>query len=474
MPPFDFSSLRLGDIFSGNNPEFGGQNPRVFNVPQIDTTVPLDSPDTGLMSLRNRRTPMMEQYRQYLMNAPKRQDYQLGKWGKLGALASGVIEGGLSKSPGRGIDVTRNIAERPYRMAMEDYGQRGQNLGELANIEYRDVRDNIDLESKIAADQIAQAKVIMDWAQTQSGIKLNEARANELANRIKTQGKRLEKNEATGQLEVIDINTGSRQALGKFIETAGEKRSAEHKFFLQREGTQQANRIKLENLRTLNDKNLAAYKADLDTKHANLSPSARNAAWDGAYKQVITEFPSMTSILFTRDDKTGDLVLKTDANGNPLNPDAYQFFIESIHERASQLMGNPSTGMKPGEYEASKDKTVPKKVAPEDEPFRAIAIQAIRDNYPNNPELASDEESIAEAIEQLKAQGIGPESINNNQDPFANLPEAYPSMGPNSMGNFFRNMGNIETLPEAYPQITRPSRTQKELNFRGVSNGRFR
>jgi hypothetical protein len=441
--------LRLRNLFQG--PLFGGQQNRepLFETPEITPIAPMNAPEP-------RRTPFMDQYRDLLMKAPRREDYAPNNLSKILAVGAGGLTG-ATEGISRGIETGRGLLERPYKQAVEDYTVNVGRAGELADLEYKTGADErkYDLENR---------KLIIDDLKTRSGIKLDDARAQELLNRIKTSGKKLEKNEVTGQLEVVDINTGTRQALGQFAESASQKRENEFGFFKKREGVQQANRKELEKIRFGNDQSLSRLKASLDKN--NNSATQNNAAFEGAYREAIFNNPGLAAKLFDKDDE-GNLVLK-----DKYEDKDYQTFVAKVNQRMNAKLGEDFNTVS---FPADTAPTV-------DDPMRQAAIEAIKENYPDNPELLTNEEAIQEAMKQIQ-------QASQSQEPTVSAPMVTDEMGGRglvdsgidfSMPNFsmpnFQGLFNSNIIPsrERPPVVPkRKSRTQRELEFRGVKNGRL-
>jgi hypothetical protein len=529
--PNFLNQLRLRGIF-GNQPQaqFGGQvnNRPLFETPQVEPNPPMNAPDTGLMALRKRPTPDQDVYRALLNNAPTRKDYELSGIGKALAGAAGVIEGGITKSPSRGVAVGQGLMERPYNRALEDYSNKGGRLRELAELEYRGAGDEQKLEVAIAKNELEQQKAVTDALKAISDASYNEARIRNVNDQIKKRGLTVQQNSMDGQLYVIDPTSGTRTSLGKFAESVGEKRTNDFGFFKKEEGVRQTGRRELQQssqahdavmagIKFKNDKELAKIKGEMDK--SNVSATQDNAAFEGAYKEILTEYPEMKAVLFTTDDK-GELILKVDPKtGSVVNPDAYQMFINNVRERKNMKLGGNPSGMPAGFYDANKDKTTTpnatnpgatsgRATIPPDKQasYRAAAIQSIKSTYPDDPSLLTNEDAITEAMTQLAETGFDPDAkppvvaeappgayptVNAPQNvpmPFQGLMNRLtPDYGLRSPGGILsqptpmipqEQFGPMGVLPEAYPPMyPQPqgiSRTQRELDYRGVTGNRFR
>lgn len=406
--------LRLRDMF-GNQPVFGGQVNRepLFQVPEI--TIPTSPPETP-----KRTTPFMDQYRQSLLNAPRREDYQTGKIGKILALAAGTL-GGATEGASRGIALGRDILDRPYNRAVEDYGMKLGRFKELADLEHTS-----ELEGR--KFELDARKLTLDELKTFSGMQLDDARAKELLNRIKNSGKKLERNELTGALELIDTNTGSRQSLGQFAETPDTKREKEFGFFKKREGVQQAGREKLERIRFGNDQSLTRLRASLDKE--NNSATQNNAAFEGAYQEAVFNNPGLVSKIFDKDDK-GNLVQKAEGKYDPKD---YQTFVAKVNQRMNAKLGKNFNDVNFPTVEEPTSEAVPTVSDPAQNALRQTAIQFLRDNN-----FEEDEASIAEAMKQIGSVSGVPTAPEPSLVPTVTVPQE--PVRPTGRHGLLRNQG---------------------------------
>lgn len=323
----------FGSLFAPNNPL--DERPA-----GIITDSPLNPPDTGLAALRKRRTPALDEYTTYLGSEPSRKDYQQGKVGKILSSIAGFTEG-IQRGPGSGIKTAQALMDRPYQEARSDWESKGGRLKELAGLEYQKLGDEEKLEVKIAADKLAQDKELHDWIKDQKGFELTAAQIDNLKSQIKNRGKSLQKNEKTGNLEIVDIQSGARQSLGQFMESPEQKDLREFGRFRKEEGIRQEGRESLqedrqahdkfmEGLKFSNDKTLAKLKSDLDKANPNATQS--NAAYEGAMSEVLQENPELKEQLFTS-NPDGSVTLK-----DKYNNDVYYMMVNAVRQRAAKKL----------------------------------------------------------------------------------------------------------------------------------------
>lgn len=410
------------------------------NIP-LATPSPLNPPDTGLSNLRALKTPALDEYRSYLSRAPKREDYQLSGIGKALAAISGFGEG-MRGGAARAYETSSAIMDEPYRRASEDYNTQGGRMKELADLEYRGLTDDQKLQVQLAEHNLKLRDQIIKEIKTGSDIKVNDAQIKNLMSQAEQRGWTPQRNELTGQLVMVNSGTGETRTIGQFMQTPEAKKALEFKFFQKEEGVREAGRrsrqedaqahdITMAGIKFGNDKALEKFKQDLSNK--NLSPTQNNAAFEGAYKQVLTMYPEMKDQLFKTDDN-GNLVLKEKYDpkkhgsaekgfkGEFYNPEVFDMFQRSITEIMNQKKGEPSTG-----YTGPHIPSVSiedSKVAPvvETDPLRAQAIQFLKDNDFDE----TDEENITNAMAKIKEESTASS---------ANTPTVtYPVSGPGGMG----------------------------------------
>ena len=433
-----FDEFRFRNIFAPRNrPNFQvGPFDPISAAAVAPTTVPPSSaPDTGLIALQRRSYPAMDEYRSYLKNAPSRENYKMGKVGNVLAAIAGGVEGTF-KGPTAGVQTFSNLRDLPYERAMYDYERQGGRLRDLAELEYKTSADETKLQLDIN-------KQIIDALQAESRIKLDNARVNELQNRARTQGKSFQKNEVTGQLEVVDIVTGNRQSIGQFAESLAQKGEREWKDFLKREGVQQAGRERLEGIRTANDERLTRLRKQLDIE--DVTPQENETAFDSAYKQVITENANYRALFDT--DDNGNLVLKQKPD-----EDLLASFMDDVKIRKNKILQRPVTPSRSFTKEGSAKVTEPAAT----DPLREAAVAYLRDN-----DYEEDEESIQEVMRQIseKANVASPPPINIPPVPLGAAPAVIPTspiLGQGTMQSPLFGPGMNQPVQQGIPQVMPP------------------
>jgi hypothetical protein len=86
-------------------------------------------------------------FKEYLSQAPSRADYSPSFMNRVGAALSGFGIG--LRDPVAGLQATTSLLEQPYRQALEEYGQRGQRLGALAEIEASSNKSRLESQKQL-------------------------------------------------------------------------------------------------------------------------------------------------------------------------------------------------------------------------------------------------------------------------------------------------------------------------------------
>jgi hypothetical protein len=430
-----------------------------FNTNGILNRTPLGTPDTALTQLQKPiigGTPDLDEYRAYLRSAPKREDYEHGKWGKIAALASGTLAAGAPKSSAReGIEIGLGILDRPYARAKEEYATKGGLLKELSELEYRGLND---AEKKAYQEREFNLKLrdqFIKELKATSDIKLDDARIAEIVDQNQARGWVLQRDDTTGHVKFINPKNKQTWDAGKFGESLGEKRTAEFADFKDREEVKhgfekaledmrQRGRLGLEAMKQAGDKSLAALKDKLDTEKGKRDPVKINAAYEGAVGQTLDKNPDLAAALFTTED--GKTTMK------PITTRELQaqhaMFVEKVQQNMNAILdyqyaptdtGNPPFARHPktGAVVYAKDLQGQEST----DPIHAAALKYLRDN---------DFEETPAAIERAK-QLIGDRVVGSQP---SHVPQVAPPQMSTSHGPTGSPIANIPNMTTPAPPIT--------------------
>lgn len=400
-------------------------NPSVITVPGKDIQPrinPLNLPDTSmgsnLSALRLRETPDIQAYKDYLKTEPNRDNYKTGKVGKILAALAGFSEGYKTGSPGAAYATTKGILDRPYEEDLARHDRKGGKLKNLAEMEYQSLTDNQKLQVQIAEQEIKVRDQLIKEIKTASDIELNDAQIKNVLSQAKNRGLTVQKSEIDGQMYVIDQNNKSITPLGKFAESVGEVDTRKRNMFSYEHGIQQKGRESLQSnaqahdrsmlsQRFANDASLVRLKDSLDDK--THSPAEQTSAFNLAIDQVTQQRPELIGKIF-KIGEDGKYQLNVDANGLPLNPDAYNMFTEAVKQTQGTILGeqNNPARLFPNYFGSQNNTpTMPQVSSPVAQPSNVMpnvninndqeAIQALAEIGITNP----TPEQIAEAKRDL-------------------------------------------------------------------------
>ena len=457
------------------------------STPTTDRS-PMDAPDSNLRALRQRARPYMDQYSTMLQSQPNREDHQLSKIGKALAAASGIITGTM-QNPQQGMGVYKNLTDEPYNRAVTDYGTKGARLKELAGIEDTRLADEEKLEVAIAADEAKRRDDLRQWISTQSGIELNDARIKQIEQRMQTEGLSWGVNQITGQRELLDTKTGKIVPVGQILETPAQKDARVFNNFLKEfgvkqagekemEGIRQAGRIQIkgmdqahdkvmEGLRSSNDENQIRLRANLD----KLSPTQQNAAFNGAYEQVLTMDPTLRDSLFETNPENGEVTLRKD-----YDPTLFNVFTTSVQELMNQKMGRASgfgdVTLPPNSPAASPTSPTGTAAPTNVSPQAANPLNTAAATWLKNNDYEVNDASIGNLIQQANSDPeIMKELMGAPANPTVALPpQVAPQValpqGVNQPG-MFRNFGQPSN-PNITQSYNPPTFTDLIKNIRGI------
>lgn len=257
-----------------------------------------------------RATPRLRNYEKYLESEPNRKDHQAGKLSKILAAVAGTIEG-ATDSPSKGLNTYKAITDMPYITARQDWESKGSRLKELTELEHRGLSDEEKRLVQLENFRLKGLEEARTWYKDQKAMQLSDARINDITNRIKTQGLSVEKNEITGEMEVVDKIKGTRTSLGKFAESIPEKTKRENATWFGRETIRQGNRLQvqdrafgqqlnMESIRSLNEGELARYRSllgrdddEIKRKLEGMTTAAQKTALELAFQQATLDNPEL-------------------------------------------------------------------------------------------------------------------------------------------------------------------------------------
>jgi len=132
--------------FDENDERFNPVKPKIGFVPEPEEE---DEDPYGYGDALNRyrnelgsEQPALAKYREALQNTPQQQDYDLGKWGKIGAALSGFGAG--YQDPAKGVAVARSLREAPWQRALAQHEKDLKGIGTEAEFEQDDRKNRME------------------------------------------------------------------------------------------------------------------------------------------------------------------------------------------------------------------------------------------------------------------------------------------------------------------------------------------
>jgi hypothetical protein len=249
----------------------------VFDALPPNSDQQLSSPKKDLTSVYGQisgleDTPELVAYKEHLMKMPTRDTVKPNRFTKIVGALSGAVEG-YKGGPVAGAQAAQSIVRTPYARAREEWGSKAENLGTLANISRQTMSDRVSLYRANQQAQLAADKFELDRKNIESQVASRAVTAEEA--RIRTEKLRAEavtagykevKDNSTGIAKLVHPVTGHELTLGRFDESADDKRSKDSRvrwnLFQQEEGLRQNNRVALEDVQFNKSKQLEGIRQE--------------------------------------------------------------------------------------------------------------------------------------------------------------------------------------------------------------------
>lgn len=299
----------------------------MFAPSETETTTPLNNDGFMFQQPAEYDTPMLDQYKQHLGTNPNRADYNPGKGYKI---LSGIASFfGNYDNPANAYSQTRGMLDEPYQRARADFRDKGSILGELADVEQKDIATKVT-NRKVAYDQM------LDWQKLLIDKGYKEAQIKDLNSQIQNRGLDIINDETTGNKVVVSKSDPNyRVDLGKFAESVSERRNNDFIDFTKQEGVKDKNTRAQINLRGGIDRGLTILRGQQDESlmdrgflhrgelakltnnleteqqqkliplrgansvNTGLPPTQDNAAFEGAVRRVLAGNPQWRSFYDT-------------------------------------------------------------------------------------------------------------------------------------------------------------------------------
>lgn len=350
--------------FGGGTIPIGGQKPMgagPFIPPAsspaiLPTNTPLNPPATGQTQIQKaQQSPVgLDEYRTFLGNQPRREDYQLNKWGKLLAGIAGSAEG-YNRGVREGINVGKGLLDRPYEEAKEDWQTKGGRLKELYELG-RTERGEARAEEELGIKKSDLA--IRQDENTRQGLELNDRLQTTALQRDEIRqgllSGKYEGFQSNGHYYTRDKTTNEIVDRGKIGETAAEARAADHNYFEKRFsldlfGDEEKIRLQgsinqaLQNARIDADHSLARLNGQIhreNTEHdIRVDPRQQDTAFAGAVTEFGQTYPGAAAALF---DENGQPRIDP-TTGQSVDPELFSKYSRWVRSKTNEKLGIPTS-----------------------------------------------------------------------------------------------------------------------------------
>lgn len=319
-------------------------NDERFNQPSVEQEQEQSDPYNDIISryrsILSGDSPALGRYREAMQNMPRREDHDLGRWGKIGAALAGFGAG--YNDPSEGIKVATSLREAPYRRALDDYGLELNNLGQEAEFEHQDRANRLkglDLElesykdrrSLEREDRLAESLVGRRNFQNRNDARrtgIDEGRFHMDFTNMNADNERDDKlgdslmNFRTNQNKIGFGNLNARnRALDLDTEEFGHRRETDLLNLGQRQVEERGR-----NSRSAN------------SGQSWITPSAEDTATDLTLEEVAREFPAWRDFMLITPNYVPEI--RKDLREDILNSDAYRSFISEVKGRINRRLNN--------------------------------------------------------------------------------------------------------------------------------------
>lgn len=261
----------------------------LFDALPASSDTEIESPKKDLTSIYSQLsglddTPELTAYKEHLGQMPTLANTKVGGMTKLAAALTGVSEG-YYKGAGAGIGAAQGVAQTPYRRSLQEWGQKAENLGTLATLGRQSMMDRVNLykaseQARLDAQKFdLQVKQAEDLMKTRAVTReKTQAEINKIREDAKLAGYREVKDQSTGLARLVHPISGHSIDLGRFDESAADKRKADVaksvSIFTQEEATRQQNRLALEDVQLTNSKAMEGVRQENRVKLQELQTTA--------------------------------------------------------------------------------------------------------------------------------------------------------------------------------------------------------
>ena len=292
-----FGSFNMGGQDFGARPLPMPAMPPMAQQPQEDQYASM------MERIFNQPNPSITAYKQHLNTMPNREDYKPNIGNRVLTGLVGAAEG-IQRGAGAGVAAGQAFMDRPYNEALMDYQNKGNRLGQLAELEDKDVRSKMTFAASMMEEKRKNRDLDIKVERYAAQNGLNKAQTDKIMQELKTGRIELKQNDKTGEMMRINLDTGEQTSMGQYAQTPEEKARTEVDKHRQTSGIDlgnkknlfdfelpktEASQIKVHEANRMSD---AANPISNTTGFNSLAPSQGDIAHNSAIGKVIMKNPN--------------------------------------------------------------------------------------------------------------------------------------------------------------------------------------
>lgn len=321
--------------------------------------------DTADNSITNQATqnniwsmpsPALDAYKKHMGNMPTEDQYKPSKTRKVLAAIAGIS----TMNPEQGYKLSKGIADEPYNEALGKYKMKGQQLGELADIESKDFTNRLAAQEKMRADTRADTEIGLKKDTLNETKRKNDMQAKHWNEQNASSGWTAKTDETTGKLIRVNTRTGEVAPIDiKVAETPQEKDTRARGLEGYKSNLQFGNQSRLVGMRGEEARKTGEANRLFDAAHpisnakpTVLMPSQQNAAFTGAMRETLIDHPEYNKFVDPKTETLKAPQMETvphwygDTQTNQADIDLYKKFTKDISDKAEAkakiaTAGNP-------------------------------------------------------------------------------------------------------------------------------------
>jgi len=329
-----FGSFNMGGQDFGARPIPMPAMPPMAQPPQEDQYASM------MERIFNQPNPSITAYKQHLNTMPNREDYRPNVGNRFLTGLVGAAEG-IQRGAGAGVAAGQSFMDRPYNEALMDYQNKGNRLGQLAELEDKDVRSKMTFAASMMEEKRKNRDLDIKVERYAAQNGLNKAQTDKIMQELKTGRIELKQNDKTGEMMRINLDTGEQTSMGQYAQTPEEKTKMEVGKYGQTAGIDlsnkknlfdfelpktEASQIKVHEANRMSD---AANPISNTTGFNSIAPSQEDIAHRTATLQSVQQHPEWMKFVTEN--------VKDNADAAAANKSEYEAFLAEIAKNKQRI-----------------------------------------------------------------------------------------------------------------------------------------